>query len=409
MSDVVLDRIAAWEAAGLIDAATAARLRAAESAAPPDGEPAASPPPRVSMTPSFFGPAVTIVEAFSYLGAAFVLAAWTALIARLSSEASVPTNEWIIVAGLAIAAAVFFVIGLVLHGRSARLGRAAGVAFVLSVAFIAGGVTANVAIVGEGATPALAGAAAALVAAIAYRWYHPALLTQAAMLLAIAGLVQAWLSFLDESLVRSPVGTIGGTSIDSATFAAVVASIFWIACAILLGLIGLAEARAPGVNAARRAALTRFWAGVVAVVGVASAVMRTEFVDAEAHRIVEPWVGQLIVLAISAVLLQRAFSREAGAYVVAAALGVVIALTDFNFTYFAAAGGTEVALLIEGLLLIAIAFGAERLSRRVGDRDRDAGEPHSPSAPEGPPDDPADAATAEVGDGASVDPASSAG
>jgi hypothetical protein len=65
------------------------------------------------------------------------------------------------------------------------------------------------------------------------------------------------------------------------------------------------------------------------------------------------------------VLLQRAFRRESGAFVLAAALGVVIALTDFNFSYFAEASGTEIALLVEGLLLIAIAFAAERVSRRV--------------------------------------------
>jgi len=44
---------------------------------------------------------------------------------------------------------------------------------------------------------------------------------------------------------------------------------------------------------------------------------------------------------------------------------VIIALTDFNFSYFAERSGTELALLVEGLLLIAIAFAAERITRRV--------------------------------------------
>src|SRR5262245_5130611 len=231
MSDLVTERIDAWEAAGLIDAATSERLRAAEADRPPDAdpraaaEPAAAAPSPIGTVSSFFGPAVTVVEAFSYLGGGFVLAAWGALIVRLADEAALPTNEWILVAGLAIPAVVFFVIGIVLHGRSARLGRAAGVAFVLSVSLIASGVTANVAIIADGALPAVAGAIAAVVASIAYRWYHPALLTQAAMLLSIAGLVEAWLVFLDEALDTSPGLVIGSTTVDAAIVGAVVASL----------------------------------------------------------------------------------------------------------------------------------------------------------------------------------------
>ena len=146
---------------------------------------------------------------------------------------------------------------------------------------------------------------------------------------------------------------------------AAIESAVWIVCAIAIGLIGLAESRGASASAGRRAALARFWAGIVAVVGVATAVMRTEFTDGGGHRVIEPIIGELIVLAVSAVLVQRAFRRESGAYVLAAALGVIIALTDFNFSYFAERSGTEVALLVEGLILIAIAFGAERLSRRV--------------------------------------------
>jgi hypothetical protein len=100
-------------------------------------------------------------------------------------------------------------------------------------------------------------------------------------------------------------------------------------------------------------------------------------------------MADVIVLLISAVLIERAFRRESGAYVLAAALGVVIALTDFNFTYFAQASGTEVALLVEGLLLLAIAFAAERITRRVGrsraDQDPDAPEPPSANPDSEPP------------------------
>ena len=91
MSDVVLERIAGWESAGLIDAATAERLRAAEIASDAhDGPPAA--PSRAGVASSFFGPPVSIVEAFSYLGVAFVLAAWSVLIGRLNGEAAGSTT-----------------------------------------------------------------------------------------------------------------------------------------------------------------------------------------------------------------------------------------------------------------------------------------------------------------------------
>src|SRR6185312_4962393 len=92
VSDVVLERIAGWESAGLIDAATAERLRAAEVAAGPHDAPATAAPSAApfGIASSFFGPAVTVVEMFSYLGSAFVLAAWGFLIGRLSGEASEP-------------------------------------------------------------------------------------------------------------------------------------------------------------------------------------------------------------------------------------------------------------------------------------------------------------------------------
>jgi hypothetical protein len=376
VSDVVLDRIAAWESAGLIDAATAERLRAAEAGSGRPDEPGTT--ARAGVATSFFGPAVSIVEAFSYLGGAFVLAAWGALIVRLANEAGEPTRDWILVAGMAVPAAVFAAIGVVLHGRSPRLSRAAGVVLLLSVGLVQGGVTLNADIVADGAVTVLAGAVAGLAAALAYRWYHPSVLTQIAVLATITGVVQSSLGLINEQL--NPAGAVFGTSFATLGIrGAAIASAAWLGCALVIGLIALLEDRGSDAPAARRAALTRFWAGVVAVVGVATAVMRTEFDDAGSHRVMEPWIADLIVLAVSAVLLERAFRRESGAYVLAAALGVVIALTDFNFSYFAEASGTEVALLVEGLLLIAIAFAAERVTRRVTRRRPDDGE--GPSAP----------------------------
>jgi hypothetical protein len=152
----------------------------------------------------------------------------------------------------------------------------------------------------------------------------------------------------------------------------------------VIGVIALAESRTPGPEAARRASLARLWAGVVAIAGVAIVLSQTVYTEFDSHRVVEPWVADAIILVISGVLLERAFRREAGAYVLAAAFGVVVALTDFNFSYFAEASGTEVALLVEGLLLIAIAVGAERVSRRV----TTPPDVDGPDAPQSPPTEP---------------------
>ena len=78
----------------------------------------------------------------------------------------------------------------------------------------------------------------------------------------------------------------------------------------------------------------------------------------------EPWIGDLALVVLSAILVERAFRRDATSFIYAAALGLMIALTDFNLTYLS--GSTEVALLIEGLILLAVGVVADRLRRRIG-------------------------------------------
>ena len=73
---LVIRRIEAWEAAGLIDAETADRLREAEADVLPEPEAAEARAPGAGRALG-----VTAVELFVYLGAAFVLAAWYALVA----------------------------------------------------------------------------------------------------------------------------------------------------------------------------------------------------------------------------------------------------------------------------------------------------------------------------------------
>ncbi len=145
MSDIG-ERIAAWQAAGLIDGATADRLRAAEAipaaAAVPPPEPGAAGQPIEAAGPSvaaaWFGPGVTIPEVFGYLGAGFLLAAWSAFVARLAGDG----RENVIGAGSIAAAVVLVALGMWLATGDARRSRAAGVASLAAIAFATGGVFA---------------------------------------------------------------------------------------------------------------------------------------------------------------------------------------------------------------------------------------------------------------------------
>jgi len=102
----------------------------------------------------------------------------------------------------------------------------------------------------------------------------------------------------------------------------------------------------------RRAAMTRLWAGITAVVGLAMAVSQSAYdpQTAEYGRVLEPWIGDLALVVLAMILVERAFRRGANTFVYAAALALVIALTDFNFSYLT--DSTEVGLLIEGLILL---------------------------------------------------------
>src|SRR4051812_9594726 len=133
--DHVLERIAAWEADGLIDAVTADRLRAAEGA--PPSEPGARAAERSTTTwsaSSFFGPTPTIVEVFGYLGAGFFLGAWSAFLARIAGEAN---GEAILAGGTGLAAAVLIGLAFVLRGGDVRRRRGAGVAVLAATCTVA--------------------------------------------------------------------------------------------------------------------------------------------------------------------------------------------------------------------------------------------------------------------------------
>jgi hypothetical protein len=378
LMDQVLERIAAWEAAGLIDAATAERLRAAEAAQSRreagDTQPVESAPPArrgPSSVASVFGPGVTIGEMFAYLGGAFLLGAFETFVVR--SSAGIEGRSFLtLTIGMAVAAIALTACGLFLRRGDARRHRAAGVVFALAVAHIAAAVAAGAEGSGFG-WPAVGaiGAAVATLGAIGYRLLHPSLLTQVALLASVTSFAGLFLSWLESVVVPQPVHTEFGDVTQPGgpdpILLVVVSAIWWLGLAVIVGLVGLREARTSDDDpaAGRRAALTRLWAGVVAVLGLATAITRQGTLAAgESGRVVEPWIGDLAILVLAAVLVERAFRRDASTFVYAAALGLIIALTDFNFTYLSSS--TELGLLIEGVILLGAGVAADRLRRRIG-------------------------------------------
>jgi hypothetical protein len=392
--DQVLDRIAAWEAAGLIDAATAERLRAAETAQAhrEAGDAGAAQPGGTTLTThrgpssvaSIFGPGIAIGEMFAYLGGAFLLGAFESFI---PPPAGFEGRQFLtITIGMAAAAIALTVCGLILRSGDARRRRAAGVVFALAVAHVAAAVAAGAE--GSGftwpATGALAAALATL-AAFGYRLIHPSLLTQVALLASgtsFAGLLLSWLeSVVVPQAVHSDFGDVVPPGGPEPIVLVVVSAIWWLGLAVIVGLVGLAESRTADEDpaAGRRAALTRLWAGLVAVIGFATAVTRQGPIsELDFGRIIEPWIADVAILILAVVLVERAFRRDASTFVYAAALGLMIALSDFNFTYLSSS--TEVGLLIEGVILLGAGIGADRLRRRIGREEHEA-EIAAPAAP----------------------------
>ncbi|HEX2469479.1 MAG TPA: hypothetical protein VHK05_02725 [Candidatus Limnocylindrales bacterium] len=362
--------LATWEAAGLIDPATAERIRAWQLTAPAE---ASRVSPETSRRPSavsaIFGPGIGIGELFGYLGAIFLLAATDAFIVRIAGAQPDPASTFAV--GASIQAAILLAVGYRLRGGDQRRSRAAGVAFLLASihAGVAGGFASEVAHLGWPVTGIVAAGSALAVAGLVRR-LHPGLLTQTAVLGSITCLAGAILAWLEQRLIPPLVIDSGGSVTDAGPDPLLLvlgSAAWWLATAIVVGLIGLREARqiAGDPTATRRAGLTRLWAGSVAVGGLASAVTRTDVLaDGGFGRVVEPWVGELAILVLAAILIERAFRRDDSAFVYPAALGVIIALTDFNVSYLAE--GPEVGLFVEGLILLAVGFSAQRLRRMIG-------------------------------------------
>lgn len=404
MSDATT-HIAAWQAAGLIDGPTAERLRAAGSAdaAAADGAAAAADAraadaraadaaaakgtvvdeqaaladmtrgdsthaPR-SAAAAMFGPSVTISEVFGYLGGGFLLAAWSSFMARAAGSSG-ESNEVVLGVMAVIAAAALAVIGLALRTRSERASRAAGVAFLVATAYV-GAAAASFAVAAgiEWPVIGLVVSSTALIIAITLRTLHPAVLTQVGVLAWLTALAASLLTWVEDAFFADALSDPGSASGPDPIVLVIGSAAWWLATAVVIALIGLREAdigaRDDDPAASRRAGLSRFWAGLMAVIGLANAVRMSVVTETfETERVLEPWIGILALLILSGVLVERAFRRDATSFIYAAALGLIVALTDLNLSYLSA--DTEVALLIEGVILLGVGVAADRLRRRVG-------------------------------------------
>jgi hypothetical protein len=358
--------LATWRAAGLIDQGTAQRIRAWDASVARRTAGGG----RATIA-AIFGPSVSIGETFAYIGVAFLLAASDVF---LGHSAGLSSGNVTLAVGSTIQAAVLFAVGVGLSRGDARRRRAAGVALLVASghAGAAGGFVALAAGI-EGTLPAIVGSLAALVVAVIGRRLHPALTTQAALLAAATCLAGSILALIEQLLFGPRTFDATDGRVAGQLALTIGPAAWWLLTGLALGLIGLYEARREGTveGAQQRAGLSRLWAGIVAVGGFCIAVTRTDMLPGgDFGRVIEPWIAELAIFAVSAVLIERAFHRNSAAFVIAGAIGMIVALTDFNFSYLA--DQTEVGLLIEGLILLGVGFAADRIRRRLGRRGDDA-------------------------------------
>ena len=318
---------------------------------------------------AMFGPSLTIGEVFSYLGAFFVLAASDAFLARIAAPA--PSNDWTLVIGTALQTVVLLAIGQRLRTGDRRRGRAAGVMFLTASvhAGVAGGLAAG-AIGLEWPASAVIGAIAAFVVALVTRTRPSGRADAGGGARGGHGHRGDGPGLAPESpSSRPPTSPASSRSapVRIPIVLVVASAAWWLATAVIIGLIGLREAGRADEDAGsgRRAGVSRLWAGMVAVVGLATAVTQGDMLaSGDYGRVVEPWIADVALLVLAAVLIQRAFRRDDSAFVYPAALAMIIALTDFNISYLG--GATEIGLLVEGLILLAVGFGAQRIRRMIG-------------------------------------------
>jgi hypothetical protein len=367
VSPQVMKRIAAWEAAGLIDRETASRLREAEASALPEPEEAVSHP---SATGRALG--VTAVELFIYLGAAFVLGAWYALVASTippGETSSVRFGAAGLLAGIALG-----LTGVAMARRESRFRRAAGVAFLAALPNLGVGVylvadSLHPDVYPAPPTNALIASIVVLGAALAARRVLPALTTQLGLAISVATAGVFAMGWLDAVLFPRHGEEWDRRPLDeTAALARVVLSMAWW-WAVAAGMAVLLIILDPEPRTEGRTRLGRIAVGLTAVLGTTSAVfIRHDWSETSAlsdQPVLEPFVGALLILAVSGLLLALAVKRMSVGYLWPGGLGVLIALSWLNAEYLAVESGLWIALLAEAVVLFGVAFGVNRLGRRL--------------------------------------------
>jgi len=367
---LVIRRIEAWEAAGLIDPETANRLREAEADVQPEPEATAAEAPATGAGRGF---GVTAVELFVYLGAGFVLAAWYALVA--STDPTFEDAPARFATASLIAAIALGVLGVAIAGRDARYRRAAGVAFLVALPILGTGIylladTLRHENYPSAPTNALVASIVVLVAALAARRVVPALTTQlglAAAAVTVGGFAMGWFDAM--VFPRGVLVDYEPLPLDeTAALVRVLLSMtwWWAVAAVMAVLLIILD---PKPRTEGRTRLGRIAVGLTAVLGTTSAVTIQHAWNADAsiagQSVLEPFIGALIVLAVSGVLVGLAVKRQSVGYLWPGGLGVFIALTWLNAEYLAVESGLWIALLVEAAVLFGVAFGVNRMGRRL--------------------------------------------
>jgi hypothetical protein len=308
---------------------------------------------------------------FAYLGSAFVIAAYSTFLARLADQS--PDRDVISAGGSALLTIAVIVLGTWLAGRGDRARRGAGVLFLVGVLGTAVTATFFTRAIGWtwGAGPEALVAVSTLVVGVALRLVLPGLTTQIGLLGGITFVGATVMDIVKRAMDGRLTDTVdvGYTPFEprvaSIVLDVVLPAVGWLLIALALGLIGLGEARRGTPAAAARAGLTRVWAGLVAVIGGWSALSSSGYLGGEDYgRVLEPWIGDALLGLLVAVLVERAVRRDAAAFILPAAIGLITALTDLNFHYLS--NSPELGLLLEGGILLAVGFSADRFRRWLG-------------------------------------------
>lgn len=346
MSDrAVLERIDSWEHAGLIDAATAERLRLAEEREPTVSGAA------VARAATGAGLAVTAV------GGGFVLAAWYWLVVRFVADTGTnPATAFAV--GTFLPALLLAGAGWVLSTTRRRVG---GALLVLAAAHagVAAAFLDQVIRPGQQNEDLAIGSLVALGAAAIGRLRHRDATTTAGVVLGIGAVALACGPFLEQYLFAGPSPEPGGEGVVPPLMRAA----WWLALACVALAVGAWEALQADGEAGLRAGFARFGGAAYGILGASGALL-TSYRGGP----IEPVVGVAIVLLVVAAFVGLSLRTGATGPLYAAALGIVIALSALNAAYIVDDVGMGPALLLEGLILVGVGVATDRARREVGGR-----------------------------------------